>query len=508
MNFRACLLALAVTSPALAVDIEVTTVADFNSKLATVKPGDSLILKGGTYSFAGRLLLTLKGTAAQPITIRSKTGERAIITRADAAQNTIDMDGAEYLKLQGLEIKGGSACLAIGNSNFITLEENEIHECGDVAIAANRAGNMKGFVIRKNNIHHTHGTGEGMYLGANDGTSCTFNDGLIELNWVHELNTVGIEQGDGIEVKKNSTGNIVRDNVVHDTNYPCITTYSTLTGVNTFERNVLWKCGDHGIQATADVVIRNNIVLSAVSDGIRLQAGAAGSPKNAVIVNNTILKADGNAVRIDSTVGPVTLANNAIYGGALALDLRGGTVTAKNNVGIGSTQGAGAAAAFNATGSLANDFIMASMSGTVPNDVFPKAGGALVGKGDAALQPMDDFDGTSRAGSSDVGAYKFDPSGKPKWPLAASIKNIMNGAGPGDGGASSSGGSGGSGGAGSSSGGVGTSSGVAGTPAAGSDSSSGCGCRSVESDRSPCGVALFGIALLWHRRRARALSSR
>jgi hypothetical protein len=303
MNVRACLIALAVTSPALAVDIDVATVDEFNAKIASVKPGDALVLKGGTYSFAGRLLLSLKGTAAQPITIRSKTGERAIITRPDAAQNTIDMNGAEYLKLQGLEIKGGSACLAIGNSNYITIEENEIHECGDVGIAANRAGQMKGFVIRRNNIHHTHGTGEGMYLGGNDGLSCTVNDSLIELNWVHDLNTAGIEQGDGIEVKKNSTGNTVRDNVIHDTNYPCITTYSTLSGVNTFERNVVWKCGDHGIQATADVVIRNNIVLSAVTEGIRLQTGAAGSPKNAVIVNNTILKAAGTAIRIDSTVG-------------------------------------------------------------------------------------------------------------------------------------------------------------------------------------------------------------
>lgn len=32
-------------------------------------------------------------------------------------------------------------------------------------------------------------------------------------------------------------------------------------GPNVIERNVMWGCGDHGIQSAADVIIRNNIVL-------------------------------------------------------------------------------------------------------------------------------------------------------------------------------------------------------------------------------------------------------
>jgi hypothetical protein len=170
-------------------------------------------------------------------------------------------------------------------------------------------------------------------------------------------------------------------------------------------------------------------------------------------------------------------------------------------------QGAGAAAGFRATGSLANDFVMASMGGAVPNDVFPKTGGALIGKGDATLQPPDDFDGLLRGSAADVGAYAFNPSGRPKWPLAASIKNIMNGAGPSDAGASSSGGasSGGSSEAGS---GAASSSGAMGTPAASvGEDSGGCGCRSAGRDRSFGGVLLFGLALFLIRRRA-GLSSR
>jgi Right handed beta helix region len=494
---------LALSREARAANTEIGTAAELEAQVATLKAGDTLTLRGGTYSMSKRFLLTVKGTAAAPIVIQGKAGERAIITRADEAENTVNVDASEYLTLRSLDIKGGSACMAIGNSNFITIESSEIYNCGDVAIAANRGGTMKGFVIRKNHIHDTNGTGEGMYLGCND-ASCTLNDSIIERNYVHHTDSATVEQGDGIEVKKGSTNNMIRDNVIHNTKYPCITTYSTTTGVNTFERNAMWKCGDHGIQATADVVIRNNIILSAVSEGIRLQTGAAGTPKNAIIINNTVIKVGGTAIRIDAPTGPVTVANNAIYATAEALRLLGGTATIKNNVGKGSIQGF--TDGFTATGNLTTDFIAANESGTVPNNVFPKIMGALVSKSDASLQPSEDFDGTPRAGSSDVGAYKYDASGMPKWPLAAAFKGIMDGAGPGGSDAGTSSGGIGSSGGGASSGGVGSGGGGTPMPVTNKDDS-GCGChqsRSTSGSENAAALGLFALLELAVRRRQSA----
>src|SRR5262249_54835958 len=129
----------------------------------------------------------------------------------------------------------------------------------------------------------------------------------------------------------------------------------------------------------------------------------------------------------------------------------------------------------------------ASFSGTVPNDPFPKAGGALVGAGTAMYVATDDFNGTARGGVADVGAYKFDPAGNPGWTLADGIK---------DGGASSSGSGGGAGGGSAGTGGGATAGGSGGTAGGSSGAGGGLGGSAggmpigdpVEAPK-PCGCA-------------------
>jgi hypothetical protein len=290
-----------------------------------------------------------------------------------------------------------------------------------------------------------------MYLGCNS-NACQMYDSLIEGNYIHHTDS-GVSQGDGIEIKEGSYNNTVRDNVIHDTNYPCIITYATVGngGPNVIERNVLWGCGDHGIQAAADAIIRNNIILSAVGDGIRNQAHQSGQPSNLVISHNTILAPNGNALRVNDMNGSVVIANNALYaqvGNAIQI---GGpdvsALTVAGNVGVGGTQGFSGGFA---GGSLMSDFIAANYSGAVPNDVFPATGSALIDAGDVAHVASDDFNGTPRAGVADAGAYAYDSNGNPGWPLAPGPKDIapMGGVGggvggggaPGSGGASNAGG--------------------------------------------------------------------
>jgi len=50
----------------------------------------------------------------------------------------------------------------------VTIEDSEIYATADVGISANAGGTYDGLVIRRNHIHHTSGSGEGMYLGCND----------------------------------------------------------------------------------------------------------------------------------------------------------------------------------------------------------------------------------------------------------------------------------------------------------------------------------------------------
>lgn len=499
---------------------EIGPTDNLKTEIAALTPGDELVLRGGTYDLGTSLFqVTVAGTSTQPITIRAKDGEAPVITRPDANQNLVNFVGAQYLVLKGLHFQGGSRGLRFQDASFITVENCEVSGTEDVAIAANDSGKTyEGFQIVGNHIHDTGGTGEGMYLGCNSG-ACSFRNALIAHNHVHHTNGPNVSQGDGIEIKEGSFGNVVRDNVIHDTGYPCIITYSTMGGAqNVIERNLLFRCGDHGIQSAADSIIRNNIILSAASDGIAMQPHQSGAPGNQLVVNNTILDPDGNSISVRNPVGNVLIANNALYRQSAKAFLFLGTasfVTFEGNVGTG-----GVDVGTLAAGSLAADFVNANFSGGVPNDVFPKAGGALVGAGVAADVPIDDFNGTARGGVADVGAYAFAAGGNPGWTLAEGFKTLVGGGmdgGTGGGGGSATGGGGGSatGGGSGTGGGSATGGGGGGVDAGtggggdladagtggggGSDPTTGsCGCGAAGGSELFAALALLGW---WRRRR-------
>jgi hypothetical protein len=209
---------LAISSGARAATVEIAPGADVRAAIAALRAGDELILRNGTYGFNSRFAVTAVGTAAQPITIAGKAGEVATIEMTTGSQNVMEVDGSQHLVLRNLRITGGSHGVRLMNSDFVTLENNEIYETGDVAVSANSGGTYEGLIIRRNHIHHTNGTGEGMYLGCNS-KACRVANSVIEWNYVHHTNRSTVEQGDGIELKEGSYGNIIRHNVVHDTKY-------------------------------------------------------------------------------------------------------------------------------------------------------------------------------------------------------------------------------------------------------------------------------------------------
>lgn len=499
---------LLVGGQARAATIEIGPADDLLAAIAGLAPGDELVLQGGTYDIAQLFTISLVGTEAMPIVIRAKDGEVAIITRPDANQNVINIEDSAYVELRGLEVMGGSHGIRIRDSDFVTIEGCHIHDTADVAISANFGGSSyEGLRILRNHIHDTNGTGEGMYLGCND-DGCQMFNSLIEGNYIHDTNT-NVSQGDGIEIKEGSHDNVVRDNVIHDTGYPCIITYSAAGngGPNLIERNVMWGCGDHAIQSAADAVIRNNIILGANADGIRAQAHQSGTPSNMVIAHNTIVVPNNNAMRISDISGSVVVANNASFtnsGDALRLDGDMAQVTVVGNGVFGSLQGV-SGGTFDVM-DLVSAFVDASFSGSVPNDVFPAVDSPLNGAGDAAQVVDDDFNGTPREGVADVGAYKYDPEGNPGWTLQAGPKDIDpgGGVGGGNGGGGASTGAGGMGVGGSGVGaGIGSGNGSGGNGADGGDDG-GCSCRTVGPSSPNLGwLTLLGLGLLgWGRRRS------
>ena len=438
-----------VATQAYAVTFNVTPQDDWFEMLTGpgfLQPGDELVFGAGTYDPGNPIIsIRYRGTAANPITIRAADGANVVFSRS-AAQNTFNLMGAQYLTIKDIEITNGATAIRIGNdgnipSKFVTLDGLNIHHTGGQGVTANFEGHdYEGMHFLNNEIHHTSAEGEAFYVGCNN-NKCQFYDSVIENNYIHHLNGPNVTQGDGIEVKLGSYNNIIRNNVIHDTQYPAITAYGVegQGARNIIEGNVMWNVENHGIQVASDAIIKNNLVLSALYDGIHVQNHQEAVPGNLDILNNTIRSNVGNdynvsfvsghAIRINNPAddvwsGPILIANNALYPDGPdtfqsraigSYQLVPGGVTATNNVGSATGQDV----FVDSSGNLATDF-----EDILNFDAFPKAGGKLIGAGSASDQPSDDFNETSRSGSNDVGAYVYDASGNPGWQVAGEFKPL------------------------------------------------------------------------------------
>ena len=406
--------------------LEIAPGADFRAAMRGLHPGDTLILDDGTYAFSGYFELDIAGTAAQPIVIRAASGQHPVIQYTGTDQNIVNFVDAQFLTIDGIEFAGGSRGLRFIGGNDVTVRNCRVHDTAANAVSANDDGYIYArFAFVHNEIDHTGATGEGFYLGCNDDT-CRIHDSLIANNWIHDLNGATITQGDGIEIKKGSYANVVRDNVIHATGYPGITLYDAHGNgaPNVIERNVVWDSADNGIQVTADAIVRNNLVLGAAGSAFASNALQNGSAANLAIVHNTFLMPTGNGIKLNAVSGSVTIANNAIYApNGRAIDANGtlGGIVTSANAGQGAL--AGVSGGFGAGGNVAADFFGASLSGAPPQNLVPESA-VLIGAAAAAYLSGDDFDGHPRGVRADIGAYRTSPGGASGWTIAAGFKVV------------------------------------------------------------------------------------
>jgi hypothetical protein len=409
---------------ASAATFEIGQSDDFRSAMQNLHAGDTLILDAGTYTLTSYFELDLNGTNALPITIMAKPGARPVIHYSGTSQNIVNFNNVTFLILDGIEFSGGSRGLRfIGGSDNI-VRNCIVHDTAANAIAANDSGkDYARFQFNHTEIYNTGDTGEGFYLGCN-GDGCRIHDSIVANNYIHDLDGTSISQGDGIEIKKGSYANIVRDNVIHDVNYPGITLYDVNGhgAPNLIERNIVWNSHDSGIQVTADAIVRNNIVLSASNTAFFSNNIDGGSANNLTVVNNTFLAPHGDGIRLNGVSGTVLIANNAIYaptGYAVRASGTTANVTLVANAGQGTLNGV--SGVFANTGNIANDFVGASLTGVPPQNLIPK-GALLSGTANAADEPADDFDARPRAGHNDIGAYRA--GGAPGWTIAPAFKTF------------------------------------------------------------------------------------
>ena len=409
-----------------------STEEEFETVANSLQPGDELILSSGLYSQTARRVVIAKGTADKPISIRAAEGQQPLLTHPEnavARYNNIEFVDCEYLTIRGIYFKGGSTGVRFVRGHHITFEDCQISHTNNNALTMN-SGNCDAFIIRRNQIHHTGLSkrgpteGEGMYIGSHSGSYITTNS-IFEGNYIHHTRGTSSGGNDGIEIKFGSYGNIVRDNVIHDTNigrkYPGIFVYGGGKGINIVEGNAIWNTGE-GIQVVSDAIIRNNIIFNCSYTGITAAPHAAvPHVRNVKIVNNTIVNHPRGVLFRWGNAEDMTFANNAVYcPGSTAIDAAGiGNSTFSSNYVAGRLIGA----ILDGTAFCDGGTIYMAFVAPTEHNYWPRPGSLLIDHADSDFSVNLDFNHTTRNPPFDVGAYESGANAaNPGWHVKSSFK--------------------------------------------------------------------------------------
>jgi len=362
--------------------------------VAALHPGDQLVIAAGTYSIERTWRIEVSGTAEAPIWIVAEEGAQVVLTRPDDKQNVLNIGQdtpVHHLCVRGVEITGGSHGLRLGQCSEVWIDQCHIHHTGAVCLSANSADSQRLFLTR-NHIHHGGGHGEGMYLGANHGEHI-MSESVIALNHIHDCTG---SQGDGIEVKQGSWGNLIAENDIHDTQYPCITVYGTAgKPVNIIERNLCRRSADSAMQVQGEAIVRNNVLIGGKGSGFA-SLDHQGKSLSLQVIHNTIINtADAFKGSSWNAREGMVLANNVLYSrDKSAMNFPQGRegVAIEGNIVLGDAPKQGTA-----PGRGLEDFVSLSWDGE-KHDATPTAE-APFGKAEAKYLIEKDFGGSRRVRS-------------------------------------------------------------------------------------------------------------
>ena len=518
-------------APARAADVPATP-ADYVSKVAALKPGDTLKLAAGDYK-SGMNLFDMNGTSSAPIVIEGPASGAPARFLGVSGKNTIDIRDSSYvtiknLVLDGQNVDGVDAIKAGGQAkNFahhITIEGctitgHDANQTNQQLVGISTKIVAWDWVIRKNVID---GAGTGAYLGNSDGTRA-FIGGLIENNLFKKTLGYGMQikhqlhrqQADVPTVPTDPRVTVIRHNVFIKQNLPSpdgarpnlLADGFPDSGPGSSDRYEIYgnfffhNDGDALFQGSGRIHFHDNLLVDSKHPAVRLTAHQGKTVIDAFVYDNTIYDTASGISFGAAPSGQKLVTGNAIFSPAPLSGVTGG---------VDNVTGAVADAASHV---VSPSKILGQM------DFYPKAGSKLKGaavdlsaaKGDTDYDR--DFNGTQRDFSY-RGAYQGEGT-NPGWKPDATLKGTTGSAGgggsggsgggagtAGSGGSAGSAGSAGSGGA-SSGGGApsgGAPSGGAGHGGAGDDG--GCGCRAAGGRPASALGALFALGLLgWARRR-------
>jgi hypothetical protein len=284
---------------------------------ASVRPGDTIRLRGGTYRIEGPLRCALAGTAARPIVVRSARGERAVLDVGSAADNRVFAFG-EHVWFRDFEymssgpdrwadenvrdIDRGTG-IYVGNeerwpgpgTRFLNLV---IHDTAGVAIGFYRYSadsEIYGCLLFHNGYDdEKRGHGHGVYAQNATGTPRRIVDNVIFNQFSHGIHIYGSRPLDNFHIE----GNIIFNN-------------GAPSRISGYTRCILIGGG----RIAFGTVVMDNVCYyePPPEGGMGLDIGYGEGTSGTVVLGNRFLVPAGRAIRY-KPLGPVRIEGNVFLG--------------------------------------------------------------------------------------------------------------------------------------------------------------------------------------------------
>ncbi len=407
-----------------------------------LKPGDTLIILGGTYvlrNFDGDIIKPPSGTSSAWVVIKGEEGRRPVLESGNNLLTVIDLSGKSYVKIEnleitnhngeqardGIEILNGEAThivledlyihhldefgLNIGDVNDMRLINSTISYCGFGAVGgpSGSSGGWRNVYIKDCTFsysgHYYQGTGGPGPYDRPDGFGIEPSQGPIEIvGTIVEHN-----RGDGIDSKAENT-------YVHE----CIVANNFADGIKLWgggskiENCLIYGRGDGDTSATpwACIVIdtersggRFDIINTTVDDYVGqnyLIYVQYDHPNVNISLNieNTIFSARGSRSFVYVAGGVnLTLSHNLFWmpQGTTVLEYSGNIYTSQDISGLGD-------------GNIYGDPLFVNPAFGQEGDYHLKAGSPAIDSGTQIGAPSIDLSGVSRPQGAgvDIGAYE------------------------------------------------------------------------------------------------------
>ena len=339
--------------------------------VTAARAGDTIHVRGGVYTervtFNNR-----SGTSAAPITLKSYTGEQAVLDQTgvvppNGGSALVRINNSSYVTIQGLELRNYQTSdtakvpmgiYVSGASVGVKLLDNDVHHiwhnytvkdsfdanAHGILVAGNSATAISGIEISGNQIHDLRlGASEALVLNGN------VTDFEVVRNVVHDCNNIGIDFIGFEGTNSNSALDYARnglcaENVVYniDTQYNPAYGGDFTAGGNDDTRSAAGIYVDGG----ASIIIERNHVYSS-NFGIEVGSEHAGRRASGVIVRNNLVRRNhvggifiggysrnvGGATNCSFTHNTIYQNDTAAYGGGqISLQHNITTTTIRNNI--------------------------------------------------------------------------------------------------------------------------------------------------------------------------------